>query len=228
MPSRREHRIEWTRRGVESRRRWTSLLLVAAAGIAIAAAAAVLGRDSVSQATPSGEGPYRGSEPPGRHELPPFRLRNHDGRSVRSSDLRGRVVVLTFLDSQCTEACPIVASQIGRAVARLSSAERDEVRAVAISTDPVEDTPASVRTFLERQGVLGSLLYLGGSEREMRTLWRGFQILSSLESGKDALHSAPVRVYSRDGVWVATLHAGADLTPENLAADVRVALRRSQ
>jgi len=33
-----------------------------------------------------------------------------------------------------------------------------------------------------------------------------------------------VRIYDRDGVWVSTLHAGADLTTENLVHDVRVAL----
>jgi hypothetical protein len=58
----------------------------------------------------------------------------------------------------------------------------------------------------------------------MRTLWKRFQILSSLESGEDTLHSAPVRIYDRDGVWVATLHARADLSEDNLLHDIRSAL----
>lgn len=177
-----------------------------------------------SQPNSHDEGRYRGSEPPGRHELPRFSLRNYDGRRLNSNDLRGRIVVLTFLDSQCTDTCPILASQIGQTVGRLTPVERGEVVAVAISTDPREDTPASVRTFLGRQRALGKLLYLSGPEREMRTLWKRFQILSSLESGEDTLHSAPVRIYDRDGVWVATLHAGADLSEDNLLHDIRYAL----
>jgi hypothetical protein len=55
-------------------------------------------------------------------------------------------------------------------------------------------------------------------------VWNEFQVLSSLESGHDTLHSAPVRIYDRRGMWVATLHAGADLTEANLAHDIRVAL----
>jgi hypothetical protein len=51
-------------------------------------------------------------------------------------------------------------------------------------------------------------------------------ILSSLQTGDDTLHSAPVRVYEAGGVWAATLHAGADLTPAILAHDVRVALEK--
>jgi protein SCO1/2 len=171
------------------------------------------------------EGPYRGSEPPGRHVLPEFSLRNHDGRLVRSDELRGKVALVTFLDSQCDEACPIIASQVARGLDRLTARERRDTSAVAISTDPAEDTPTSVRAFLDRQRALGRLLYLTGPEGEMRALWKRFQILSSHESGQDTLHSAPVRVYDRDGVWVSTLHAGVDLTPANLVHDLRIARR---
>jgi protein SCO1/2 len=172
-----------------------------------------------------GDGVYRGSEPPGVNPLPAFSLRNYDGRLVRSDELEGDVVVLTFLDSQCSESCPIIASQIGQAVDRLAAGEREQVVTVAISTDPAEDTPASVRGFLRKQRALGKLLYLSGPEAEMRALWKRFNILSSEESGEDTLHSAPVRVYDRDLIWVATLHAGIDLIPENLLHDVRVALK---
>ncbi len=171
------------------------------------------------------EGPYRGSEPPAGIKLVDFALRDHEGLIVRSSGLRGKVVLLTFLDSQCTESCPVIASQIARGLELLSAAERRRVFAVAISTDPKEDTAASVRAFLHRTHALGKLHYIGGGEPDsrLRPIWKRFQILSSLESGEDTLHSAPVRIYD-GGVWVATLHAGADLTPASLAHDIRVAL----
>jgi hypothetical protein len=83
-----------------------------------------------------------------------------------------------------------------------------------------------VPAFLRRNRAVAGLLFVGGTQRTgtLRRLWKRFQILSSLESGKDTLHSAPVRVYDRRGLWVSTLHAGADLTPANLARDIRVAL----
>ena len=207
---------------------------VAAVAVAAAALAAGLGlaiRDggdtgSVPAAVDRpAEGAFRGSEPPTRVPLPSFALRDYTGELVRSSALRGNVVVLTFLDSQCTESCPIVAAQIGRALDLLRAAEARRVFAVAISTDPKEDTARSVRAFLHGNRALGKLHYVGGGEPEskLRRIWKRFGVLSSLESGEDTLHSAPVRIYAR-GVWVATLHAGADLTPANLAHDVRVAL----
>lgn len=156
-----------------------------------------------------------------------FALRSHDGRLLRSDDLRGRVTVLTFLDSQCTESCPVISWTVARTLDSLTRDERPDVRAVAISTDPSEDRPESVRSFLKRNRAVGRLLYLGGGqpERELRDVWAAFKVLSSLESGQDALHSAPVRIYDPEGTWVATLHAGADLTEANLAHDIRVVLK---
>ncbi len=209
-----------------SRRVLATCVIASVVGLAlVVAVAASLGGGSppVEEASL-----YRGSEPPGGIAMPDFSLRNHDGQPVRSSDLRGDVTLLTFLDSQCTESCPAIAWTVARTVEGLTLAERQDVRAVAISTDPAEDTEVSVRRFLARNRALGSLQYLGGGqpERELRSVWKSFYVLSSLESGQDTLHSAPVRIYDRSGTWVATLHAGADLSEANLLHDIRGALKR--
>jgi hypothetical protein len=81
-----------------------------------------------------------------------------------------------------------------------------------------------VRSFLRRHRVAGILRYLVGTESELRPVWDAFHVLPSVDTGDDEIHSAPVRLFDREGVWVATLHAGVDLTPANLAHDVRVAL----
>ena len=96
--------------------------------------------------------------------MPDLSLRNYDGQRVRSSDFRGRVTVLTFLDSQCTESCPVIAWTVARAVDALTPPERTDVRAVAISTDPAEDTRANVRRFLARNPAVGRFLYVGGGQ----------------------------------------------------------------
>lgn len=209
-----------------SKRRSLILVLATAlAGLAVLAALVALasGRDG-NEGFAGGEEPYRGSEPPARITLPEFDLPRYDGGRVSAAELRGHVVLLTLLDSQCTEACPILASVIARTVDRLSREEREAVRAVAVSGDPAEDTPASVRRFLAARRAEGRLDYLVGEERELRPLWTKLQLLPSLDTGRDTLHSAPLRIYDRGGVWVATLHAGADLSEENLLHDIRTAL----
>ena len=131
---------------------------------------------------------------------------------------------MTILDAQCSDVCPILALVIAGAIDRLTSAERAQVRAFGISGDPAGDTPAVVRAFLGKREALGRLDYLLGSEQELRPVWKKLRILPSLDSGSDSIHSAPLRIYGRDGVWLATLHAGADLSAANLVHDIRVAL----
>jgi len=195
---------------------------------AIAASGLLLGGLAVTLYGRSSDEPsaarFIGSEPPARFTMPSFALRDHDGSLVRSSDLRGRVVVLTFLDTKCEEACPIIAGQVAGAWRRMSEQQRRETVAVAISTDPRDDSPANIRVFLRRHRALGTFRYLTGPIRDMKRLWKSFQILSSFESGDADTHSAPVRIYDRRGVWVATLHAGADLREESLIHDIRTAL----
>lgn len=194
-----------------------------ALGLALVLVLAILGGRG-GERPPSG--PYRGSEPPARIAMPDFALRDQWGRTLDSRALAGKTVVLTFLDSHCTEACPIIAGQIAQTFSRLTAAERRHVEAVAISTDPANDTPSSVRAFLGKQHALHALRYLGGGQplARLRGVWRAFEILASAETGQHTLHSAPVRIYDPRGIWVSTLHAGADLTAANLAHDIRTAL----
>jgi cytochrome oxidase Cu insertion factor (SCO1/SenC/PrrC family) len=169
----------------------------------------------------------RGSQPPARIELPRFSLRDQQGRLVSSDGLAGKALVVTFLDTKCRESCPIIAEQIRQALARLSPADRAGTVALAISVQPEVDTPAAVRDFLRRHRVTRELRYLVGSETQLRPVWSAFQVLSALDSGSSDIHSAPVRIYDRAGVWISTQAAGADLTPANLAHDVGVALQTS-
>lgn len=195
------------------------VLVLAAAGAVVGF---VLARDSDSAASA-----YRGSVPPEGLTLPEFALTDEDGRPVTSDSLRGKAVAVTFLDTQCRAECPIVAPLVGQALKQLAPEERERVAAVAITADPTGDTPENVDAFLDRLRVRGLLHYLVGPVETMEPLWRAFAVTSSYETGIDDLHSIPVRVFDADGTWVSTLNSGADLTPDNLANDLRAALQGS-
>ncbi len=189
------------------------------AGIVVLALGAIAGAVIASRGE-SDAVSYRGSSPPPGIVLPSFDLRDSSGERVRSRALKGKVVLVTFLETTCKEACPIIAAQIGTGLELLDHGERRSVVAIAISVHPGDDTPVSVRRFLRTHRVEGDLRYLIGSERELRPVWNAFQILPALDTGDADTHSASVRIFNRDGEWVSTLHAGVDLTPENLAHDL--------
>lgn len=200
--------------------RWRYPLISAAVAVAFSVPLVVL----LARGPASSGEDYRGSRPPKGIAAPEFELRSYTGALVRMRELRGKAVAVTFLDTQCTEACPIVAAEIGRALDLLPAGSRGQVAALAISVDPDEDTPRRVRSFLRRQRAERALDYLIGPEKELARVWEAFKIVPSVETGDDEIHSAPVRVFDPEGTWVATLHAGVDLTGENLAHDLRVAL----
>lgn len=200
-------------------------LLVGVVAAVVAAAAAVPLVLWLAPRAPDAAS-FRGSQPPVRITLPEFELRDHGGEPLRSSALGGRVAVVTFLETQCRQACPIIADQIREGARRLTPDERGRVAFLAVSTHPGDDTPASVGEFLRRHRVRGTLRYLVGTESELRPVWKAFQVLAAADSGNPDIHSAPVRIYDRDGVWVSTLHPGVDLSPDNLVHDIRAALTR--
>jgi cytochrome oxidase Cu insertion factor (SCO1/SenC/PrrC family) len=166
---------------------------------------------------------FRGSQPPEGLTMPEFNVELDDASFLRSAELRGRAVAVTFLDTQCTEACPIAATQIGEAM-RLLGDERDRIVALAFSVDPEHDTVRSIRTFLSRSRAEGLIRYVDASVENLRPVWSAFQIQPSVETGNSNLHSVPVRVYDSDGRWRSTLHPGVDLTAANLAHDLEAAL----
>ena len=98
---------------------------------------------------------------------------------------------------------------------------------LAFSVNPANDTPRSVRTFLHRRRA-ERLDFLLGTVKRMSAVWRSFHIISAAETGNADIHSADVRIFDRRGIWVSTQHAGVDLTPSNLAHDLRVALGVNQ
>ena len=178
-----------------------------------------------SSQQPAAGGPYRGSQPPPGIRIANVSLPSYRGGMVDLRGQPGRVVVLSFLDSKCTDACPIIAAVVAHALPLLRANEKAQVRAIGISVNPLVDTPASVRKFLAARRAQTALDWLVAPVKQMRPVWKEFSVLPAAQTGSNDIHSADVRIYDRRGTWVSTLHAGIDLTPANLVHDIRAALR---
>ena len=199
---------------------------VLTAGGTVGGLLATRGSGSTSAAfAPSG--PYRGSVPPAGIRAPNFTLQSYRGPTIRMRDLRGKVVLVTFLDTACRDKCPIIAAEIGAALPLLTKTQRGSLAPLAITVLPQVDTPARIRSFLRKRHAL-ALDWLIGPLSELPKVWKAFEILAAANTGHANVHSAVVRIFDRQGVWVSSLHVGVDLTPANLAHDIRVALHARQ
>lgn len=113
-----EHSGETT---VTRGKRWPYLASLAAAVIAGAAVAGVfaLTRSSPQPQRPSGipatvsDGQINlmGLSPVPTAAAPSFTLTDQNGRTLSLSSLKGKVVVLEFMDPHCTDICPIVSAE---------------------------------------------------------------------------------------------------------------------
>ncbi len=110
---------------------------------------------------------------PQRVAPPEFRLRDHEGRPASPADARGKVLALTFLFSQCRESCPTIGRTVGAALERAG----DGVVGMAVSVDPVGDTPDNVRRFLRVNGLEGRVRYLLGRRADLVPVWQAYGIV---------------------------------------------------
>ena len=83
------------------------------------------------------------------YAIPGVTLTDTDGKPFDLAAQDKRTLVF-FGCTSCSDICQVVISTIVSAVARLSPEERRQVQVAFITTDPARDTPAKLRTYLDR------------------------------------------------------------------------------
>ena len=80
---------------------------------------------------------------------------DQNGRKLRfyTDVLRDRVVLISFIFTNCEYACPMQAQKLKQTRALMVPAIKDEVWFVTLSVDPDRDTPQAMKQFAEKQGL---------------------------------------------------------------------------
>jgi len=140
---------------------------------------------------------------------PGFSLIDQNGRVVTLASLRGKVVLMTFLDPVCTTDCPIIGAEFKEAGVLLGSADRD-VELVAVVANPVYLSTADTRAF-DAEGGLNQVpnwLYLTGTLGQLTKLWDQFGVdVQNLPAGAMAAHNDIAIVISKNGQVVQEINA---------------------
>ena len=132
---------------------------------------------------------------------PNFTLTSQDGRQVSLASLRGKVVLLTFLDPVCTTDCPVIAAEMRVADAMLGSKARD-AELVAVVANPTYTSLAYTRAFDLQEGLstVPNWLYLTGTVGQLASVWHHFGIeVEDLPAGAMAAHNDIAFVISAKG-----------------------------
>jgi cytochrome oxidase Cu insertion factor (SCO1/SenC/PrrC family) len=130
-----------------------------------------------------------------------FSLTSQDGRQVTLSSLRGKAVLLTFLDPVCTTDCPLIAQEM-RSADQLLGARASETELVAVVANPAYLSTAYTQAFTRQEhlGTVPNWLYLTGSLSQLETVWNHYGIqVESLPAGAMAAHDDLAFVISPGG-----------------------------
>jgi cytochrome oxidase Cu insertion factor (SCO1/SenC/PrrC family) len=142
-----------------------------------------------------------GNSAPLNFAAPPFRLTDQNGRQVSLASLRGKVVLLTFLDPVCTNDCPEIA-QIFRGASQVLGASASRVELVAIVANPLYRSIAYTRAFdrQERLTDLPNWLFLTGTLPQLQQAWKSYGIAHDiLPAGGMIGHNDVAYVIDADG-----------------------------
>ncbi len=178
----------------------TAALLLAAAAVAGigggVAIARVHGGGAAAPALPAFHG--QAVWGPGQKPAPAFSLPDQNGALVSLASLRGRSVLLTFLDSQCRSQCPIEGRQLGSILRRLPRADRPTL--IVISVDPKGDTRAGIRHAMARWNLTGgwSWHWLNAPKARLARVWRSYGVAVEPRSG-DIAHGLALYLIDRRG-----------------------------
>ena len=157
---------------------------------------------------------------------PNFTLTDQNGKRVSLADLHGHPVVLTFFYTHCTDECPLTASKF-QSVLKSSGAQFNNVRWVAVSTDPIGDTPQTATSFTAKHGLADTLHYLLGTQAELEPVWSAYSV--AVEGGATTPGADDAgKVQHTGGVWLIDgqgherVYLDAAFDPKALADDLKI------
>ena len=151
---------------------------------------------------------YEGTELTDKRSAPDFALVDQAGQSAALSDFRGKVVVLSFLDSKCIDVCPFTAVILRNAAKQLGSMA-EQTAFLAVNTNPIATSVEDVRqwTELHRLEEIPGWRFLTGQPEVLQPVWRDYAIAAEATgSGQPASHEGPAatpgRVIHTAGVYL--------------------------
>ncbi len=147
------------------------------------------------------------------------------GRATKLVALRGQLVVLAMVFTNCGYACPRMIARMKRIEAGLTPAERGRVRFLLVSIDPRRDTPPVLAAYAKRKGLdLRRWTLLRGAPEAVRELSAALSVRYKRAGSGDIAHSNLLTLLDLGGSVIHQLE-GLDSGVDPLVAALRAKLK---
>jgi protein SCO1/2 len=134
---------------------------------------------------------YEGTELSG--EAPDFQLTDQNGSSVGLSDFRGKVVVLTFMDTKCQDTCPLTAAQFREVYRQLTQNEATQVVFLGVNVNVEKSDVSDVleTTHAWRLDEIPSWRFLTGEHHALEPVWKDYGVAAVHNSDGNSIMHTP-------------------------------------
>jgi len=119
----------------------------------------------------------------GGKQAPDFTLVNQFGQQMSLSQFRGKVVLLGFEDSECTNVCPLTTRSMVLAKELLGEAA-SSVQLLGVDANPRAIAVSNVLAYSRVHGMVNQWDFLTGSAAQLKKAWQDYGIAVQIESGQ--------------------------------------------
>ena len=153
--------------------------------------------------------------------VPDFTLSDATGKLVGPANFLGKVVILHFIYSKCTDVCPLHAEKLAEVQKMINQTPMKEmVKFVSITTDPSNDTAEVLTAYGPQHGldpVNWQFLTIAAGQPEdtTRTLAKAFGHTFTVESDGTLTHGVLTHIIGKFGRWQGNFH-GLEFQPVNM------------
>ena len=156
---------------------------------------------------------------------PGFTLTNQEGKPLSLKQLRGKVVVTTFIFTGCGSTCPLLTAKLISIQRRLGADSGAKVHFAAISVDPLADTPQVLKRYAQAHGAdLEIWAFLTGDPTQISDVAHRYGVFYKRQAGDEIDHTFLTSIIDQGGT-LRVQYMGVRFDPEEMIQDIHSLLR---
>jgi protein SCO1/2 len=151
---------------------------------------------------------------------PEFALISQDGVQVSLTELRGKVVAITFIFTRCAATCPLLTPMMSLVQDRLGGDFGSKIAFASITVDPEHDTPETLKLYARAYGAdVAGWSFLTGSPPVLADLARRYGVFAAKTEDGGVDHTFLTSIVDQQGI-IRVQYLGVRFDPEEFRRDI--------